>query len=122
MVYGAVKDQVKAGNVRYLTFFSDHRYRDPSDVPSAAELGFPEAAKLVTYIGLYAHKNTPENIKKMLVEAFKKTYDDPEFKKRIENMGDEPRFERAEFMKESIKKAEEIGVPLIKELGLYKEK
>jgi len=119
MVYGAVKDHVKTGKVRYLVFFSDRRFSDPSDVPSAVELGFPEAAKLVTYIGLYAHKNTPEDVKKVLIEAFKKTYEDPEFKKGIEKMGDEPRFEGPEFMKESIKRGEEIGVPLIKELGLY---
>jgi tripartite-type tricarboxylate transporter receptor subunit TctC len=119
MVYGAVKDHVTSGKVRYLVFFGDHRYADPPNVPSAVELGFPEAAKLVTYIGLYAHKHTPEEIKNKLIDAFRKTYEDPEFKKGIERMGDEPRFEGPEFMKESIKRGEEIGVPLIKELGLY---
>lgn len=119
MVYGAVKDHVKAGMVRYLIFFGDRRYGEPSDVPSAVELGFPEAAKLITFVGLYAHKNTPEDIKNFLIDVFKKTYEDTEFKKGIEKLGEQPRFEGPEFMKEAIKKGEEIGVPIIKELGLY---
>ncbi|RPJ07665.1 MAG: tripartite tricarboxylate transporter substrate binding protein [Deltaproteobacteria bacterium] len=119
MAYGAVKDHVKAGNVRYLVFFSDRRYSDPPGVPCALELGFPEAANLVTLTGVYAHKNTPEGIKKTLFDGFKKVYEDPEFQQRIERMGDSPRFGGPEFMKEAIRKAEEVGVPIIKELGLY---
>lgn len=119
MVYGAVREHVKAGKVRYLIFFSDRRYAEPSDVPSASELGFPEASKLVTFVGLYGHRNTPENVKKILIDTFRKIYDDVEFKKGIEKLGEEARFEGPEFIKESIKKGEEIGVPIIKELGLY---
>jgi tripartite-type tricarboxylate transporter receptor subunit TctC len=122
MAYGAVKDHVKAGNIRYLVFFSDRRFSDLPAVPSAVELGFPEAAKLATFNGLYAHKNTPEDAKKALLDVFKKIYEDPEFKKGIERMGDEPRFGGPEFIKEAIKKGEEAGVPIIKELGLYIEK
>jgi len=122
MAYGAVKDHVKAGNIRYLVFFSDRRFSDLPTIPSAVELGFPEAAKLATFNGLYAHKNTPEDIKKALLEVFKKVYEDPEFKRGIERMGDEPRFGGPEFIKDAIKKGEEVGVPIIKELGLYLDK
>jgi tripartite-type tricarboxylate transporter receptor subunit TctC len=119
MAYSAVKDHVKAGKIKYLVFFSDRRYSDQPMVPCAAELGFPEAAKLATFVGLYAHKNTPEDIKKILINTSKKIYDDPEFKKGIEEFGDEPRFGGPEFIMEAIKKGEEVGVPIIKELGLY---
>jgi tripartite-type tricarboxylate transporter receptor subunit TctC len=119
MAYGAVKDHVKAGSVRYLVFFSDQRYRDPPGVPSALELGFPEAAKLITVSGLFAHKSTPEGIQKVLYDAFKKVYEDSDFRERVERMGDAPRFGGPEFMREAIRKAEEVGVPLIKELELY---
>ena len=87
--YGTVKDHAKTGKVRYLTVYSDHRYSDPSDVPCAVELGFPEAA-IPTFVGLYAHKNTPEDIKKTLIDAFKKTYDDPEFRKGMKILGKNP--------------------------------
>lgn len=112
-------DQVKAGKVRYLVFFSDQRYADLPDVACATELGFPEAAKLPTLFGLYANKNTPENIKKTLIDAFKKIYEDREFKRGIEKTGEEPRFGGPEFLNEAIRQGEDIGVPILKELGLY---
>lgn len=119
IAYGAIKDHVKSGKVRTLIFFSDHRYSDPSDVPCATELGFPEAGNMPTLIGLYAHKDTPEDIKKVLVNVFKKVCEDQKFKKGIEELGEEPRFGGPEFVKEAIKRQEEVGVPILKELGLY---
>ena len=88
-------------------------------MPCAAEIGFPETAKLLTFFGLYIHKNTPEGIKETLISVFKKILDDPEFKKRLDQFGDVPRFGDPKFMVDTIKKAEEVGVPIIKELGLY---
>jgi tripartite-type tricarboxylate transporter receptor subunit TctC len=58
-------------------------------------------------------------VRKTLFDVLKKVYEDPEFKKSIERMGDEPRFGGPEFMREAIRQAEEVGVPIIKELGLY---
>jgi tripartite-type tricarboxylate transporter receptor subunit TctC len=117
-VYGAVRDHAKSGKVRYLTVFSDRRYGDASDVPCVVELGFPEAA-VPSFVGLYARKNTPEDIKKTLMDALKKTFEEPEFKKGIEKLGEEPRYGGPEFMKEAIKKGGEVGLPILKELGLY---
>lgn len=120
--YGPIKDHLKRGTLKYLVFFSDRRYTDQPDVPCAVELGFADVGKLMTFGGLYAHKNTPEDIRRILLDVFTKTLMDPELKKGIQNLGDEPRFEGPEFMKESIKKGEEVGIPIIKELGLYVEK
>jgi len=122
MVYGGVKDHVTTGRVRCLISLSERRYIDLPDVPSANELNFPEVAKISALIGVYAHKNTPEDIKKILFDVFKKTYENPEFKKGIENLGEELRFEGPESLKEIIKKTQEVGVPILKELGLYVEK
>ena len=41
------------------------------------------------------------------------------FCRQVAEIGDEPRFASAELMKETIRKEEEINVPLLKELGLY---
>jgi hypothetical protein len=49
-----------------------------------------------------------EEIKKILMDGLKKTYDDPEYKKRFEKLGEEPRFGGPEFIEESIKKAEKL--------------
>jgi tripartite-type tricarboxylate transporter receptor subunit TctC len=123
MVYGSVSDHVKAGKVRYLVFFSNQRYSFPSDVPCATELGYADAGKLAAIICMYAHKDTPPKLRQALEDAFKKTCADPQFKKGIEErIGEELRYLGPESIKESIKKAEEVGVPIIKELGLYVEK
>ena len=117
-VYGTVKDHVKAGKIRYLTVYSDQRYSDLPDVPCVVELGYPEAA-IPSFIGLYVHKDTPEDIKQTLMDAFKRTYEDPEFKKGIEKIGEEPKYGGPELMREAIRKSEEVGVPILKEFGLY---
>lgn len=120
MPYGPSKDLVDTGKIRYLFFSSDRRYSEPADVPCAAELGFP--GKLKGLFGFYVHKDTPEEVRKTLFAAFKKTYEDPEFRTRLEKFGEEPRFGDAEFMKEEIRKGEEVGVPILKELGLFVER
>ena len=79
VIYGSVVDQVRAGKVRFLMYYSDHRYQDTPDIPTIAELGYPDAV-LPAYQAFFIHKNTPEYIKKILTDAFKKIYDDPAFK------------------------------------------
>lgn len=117
--YGIAKDQVRAGKVRALAFYSDQRYADQPNVPCIAELGYTDAAKLMTFVGIYCHKNTPEQAKRYLMTAFKKIYDDPRFKKLPDIGGEDPRWGGPDFIMQKMKDSEEIGVPIIKELGLY---
>jgi len=120
--YGTAVEHVRAGNARCLVFFSNKRYGFPSDVPCAEELGFPKAAKLTTLFGLYAHKNTPQDIREILVDASKKIFEDPKFQQGMKKIGEELRFGGPEFLKDTIEEGEKIGVPILKELGLYLEK
>jgi len=117
MLYVTVKDHLRTGTVRFLVFHSDRRYAEIPDVPCAAELGFPE--QIIVHQGFHIHKNTPGDVKKTLFDTLRKIYEDPEFKKGVERIGLELRFGDSEFMKTSIRKAEEVGVPILKELGLY---
>lgn len=117
-VVGTVKEHIAAGTVRYLTVYSDHRYSDLPDVPTVVELGYPEAA-IPSFIGLYAHKDTPDDVRKILIEAFTKTYENPKFSGGIKKIGEEPRFGGPELIKEAIRKSEKISVPVLKEFGLY---
>lgn len=120
--YGTGKDQMKAGKVRFLMFYAEGRYSDQPNIPCIAELGFPDGAKLMTYAGIYIHKNTPENIKTYLMDIFKKIYDDPRFKRLPDIGGEDPKFGGPEFVRQKIKDTEEIGIPLLKEIGLWVEK
>jgi tripartite-type tricarboxylate transporter receptor subunit TctC len=114
----AVIDHLKAKTVRALVVYSERRYADIPDVPNLAELGFKELV-IPLFNGIYVHKDTPETVRKTLFDALKKTYEDPDFKKGIQNIGEEPRLEGPEFIKQAIRKGEEISVPALKELGLY---
>lgn len=119
MVYGSVRDHVRSGGVRYLMTVGEKRYTNLPNVPCAPELGYPELAKLPTYVGLYVHKDTPEQVKKTLIEVMTKINQDPEFRKGLEALGEEPRFGGPEFLREAIKSSEVISVPFLKEFGLY---
>jgi tripartite-type tricarboxylate transporter receptor subunit TctC len=68
---------------------------------------------------VYAHKDTPEQIQKTLYNGLRKICEDPAFTKGVEKIGEVPRFAGPEFVKDSVKKAAEVGIPIIKELGLY---
>jgi tripartite-type tricarboxylate transporter receptor subunit TctC len=104
MVYGVVSEQVRSGAVRYLVTVGERRYSNLPNVPCAGELGF---------------KDTPAEIKKTLLEAMTKTYQDPEFKKGFEALGEEPKFGGPDFMAEAIRNSESVAVPILKEFGLY---
>lgn len=117
--YGPFKPHVVSGKLRCLMWYSDRRFSDLPDVPIASEVGYPEVGKFSTFVGLHVHKDTPEHIKRILVDALKKTNEDPEVKKGIERLGEEPRYGSPEFFRERIRDAAEVGIPVIKALGLY---
>ena len=41
-------------------------------MPCTAELGFADAASLAAILDMYTHKDTPEEIKQALIDAFKR--------------------------------------------------
>ncbi len=66
-----VQSQVKAGKLKMLAVMSDKRDPNFPDVPTFKEAGFGR--------GLAVPKNTPDNVKKVLADAFKKGFDTPQF-------------------------------------------
>lgn len=114
--YSAGKSHIDTGRIRLLVTYSDQRWSITPDIPCTAELGFDT---IVTYHALYIHRNVPEEVKKTLSEALQKIRQDPEFIKGLERIGIAPKFESPEFIMQAIKKTEALGVPIIKELGLY---
>jgi tripartite-type tricarboxylate transporter receptor subunit TctC len=119
ITYGGSKDHVQKGTIRFIVSYSNRRFTDPPNVPSAAELGFPEASRIRTLISTYAHKNVPDEVKATLFNAFKKTFEDPEFKKAFEAFGEAPMFLDGASVREIVKQGAEVTVPLLKEWGLY---
>jgi tripartite-type tricarboxylate transporter receptor subunit TctC len=125
-IYGASQDLLRSGKLKCLAVINDRRYtdRELKDIPTAAESGFPETAKLVSFIAWLTRKEAPESVKKPLMDAFRKICEDPEFKRRIEDLGGDPISKEAiargpEFFKQTVRQAEEVSVPILKEFGLY---
>jgi tripartite-type tricarboxylate transporter receptor subunit TctC len=125
-IYGASIDLLRAGRLRCLAVINDRRYSDSDlrEVPTTVELGFPESAKLVSYVAWLTHKDAPGDLKNTLMDAFRKVCEDAEFKKKIEDLGGDPMGGEAiargpEFFKQRVKEAEEVSVPVLKEFGLY---
>lgn len=102
-----------------MVTYSERRFSEPANIPCTTELGFPEVAKFKTLLSIYSHKNVPEEARKFLFNAFKKTYDDPEFKKAFEALGEASVFAGPETIKEQIQEEAKLTVPLLKEWGLY---
>lgn len=77
---------VKAGKLRALSISSKKRHPDFPDVPTNAELGFPEAGFAV-WTGVFAPAGVPKQVIDALVPAVEKAFKNPEVIKRAVNMG-----------------------------------
>lgn len=117
-IYLTMLGLIKSGRFRVLMWYSDHRFKDFPDVPHIAEMGYQDLA-LPAFQAFFIHKNTPEHIKKILMGAFKKIYDDPAFKTAIAKIDVDPMWVNSEEVNVWIKKSEVIAIPILKELGLY---
>lgn len=85
--YGTIKDYLEAGDLRALAVFTDEETDRLKDIPLITE----ELPEIKEYLPLYfpnlllVKKDTPEEVKDILMEAIEKTVDDPEWKEFIED-------------------------------------
>jgi tripartite-type tricarboxylate transporter receptor subunit TctC len=80
---GIVYPQVKAGNLKALAIMTEERYASLPDVPTLKEKGFNVVSG--SSRGYCAPKGVPEEVKKVMIEAFKKMATMPEFIKACED-------------------------------------
>lgn len=114
---------VESGDIRPLVVLGEKRLDVPAlkDVPSSVEKGinFTEGS----WRGFVVKKGTPEKVKKIIIEAFQKTYEDPAYKEvQKQEMTDiVPGYETAEQFKASLDKEVENYRAVFTELGLVKK-
>jgi tripartite-type tricarboxylate transporter receptor subunit TctC len=90
--------QVKAGKLRALACFSPQRAASMPDVPTLKELGYDVEFSL--WVGVFAPKNTPAPVIKILGDAIKQAATGDQFKTAINNIGDEVAYlDQAAFAK-----------------------
>lgn len=112
---------VKSGALKLVVVFADQRLEEFPDVPTTREKGLSDLNILNSIICIVAHKDTPPERLAFLEDAFKKAAEDPEFAALAQKMGLKAVYTSPQAAAEGLKKTEAVGVPLLKELGLYVE-
>lgn len=76
----------KQGKVRILAVSSTERVSDLPDVPTMAELGFPQI-KDYTWVAVLAPAGTPADIVNQMNAALQKAIDEPDTKEKLQQAG-----------------------------------
>jgi len=104
--------QLKAGTLRGLAVCSKKRHADFPNIPTTAELGYPDI-NLAVWIALFAPSGVPKEVVDALVPAVEKSFNDPEVVQRAAKVG-----LVVEYMgPEETRKLLESGIGIIKKLA-----
>lgn len=85
----AAIENAKAGKVKILTVINDERIDELKDVPAVVET-LPDMKKYLPwgpFYGVWAKNDTPDDVKKALVDIFAKAQQDPDFQDFLKNSG-----------------------------------
>lgn len=91
------------------------------DVPTIAEAGYPNPKIIYDWRALAAPKGVPADRMKVLVEGFKKCFDDPEFQKLAYDLGLATVYMNAAELGKFLADMEGYHRPALKAVGLLKE-
>lgn len=80
-----VLPHIKAGKLRPLAGWGEHRVAALPDVPTFRELGYP-GAEFYIWAGLFAPRGTPEPVLGELRETLRVAVADPDFKVAMDNL------------------------------------
>ena len=107
---------VRSGKLKALTTTGPTRDRSMPQVPTFAELGYPDFTAKV-WFGLLVKEGVPEDIFKRLTEAAKAAHADPAIKAKLEAQGFEVSGETGPQLKSEIKQQIERWGRLVKASG-----
>jgi tripartite-type tricarboxylate transporter receptor subunit TctC len=112
----------RAGQIRILAVNDTKRHWLFPDVPTIAEAGYPNPNIIYDWRGLGAPKGVPADRMQILIEGFKKCFEDPEFKKLAYDLGLPLAYRDPKGFEEFLKEMEETLRPALDSVGLLKEK
>ena len=117
---GISAPHIKSGKLRALVTLSGSRHPRFPDVPTAKELGYD--IEFYYWTGLFAPKNTPPAVLKVLGDAVAKAVQDPEFKSVIEKAETEVAYLGAEEFKKFWERDAAAVATVIKRIGKVETK
>jgi tripartite-type tricarboxylate transporter receptor subunit TctC len=112
----------RAGQIRILAVNDTKRHWLFPDVPTIGEAGYPNPNIIYDWRGLAAPKGVPADRMEILIDGFKKCFDDPEFKKLAHDLGLPLVYRNPKSFEEFLKEMEETLRPALDSVGLLKEK
>lgn len=110
---------VRTGALKLVVVLADQRLEEFPDVPTAREKGLSELNILNSIVAVAAHKDMPAERFAFLEDAFRKATEDSEFKALAKKMGLRAVHTESKAAAEGVERTRAIGVPLLKQLGLY---
>jgi tripartite-type tricarboxylate transporter receptor subunit TctC len=110
--------QTDMSELRILANFGSSRNNMFPDAKTLKELGIDAAADINT--GILAPKGLPEDVYKVLEEAFRKAIEDPEVIAEFKKLGTELSYQPADEFKQTILDNYDINGKVIEKLGLGK--
>lgn len=113
----AVLSQIKAGNLRPIAVNTDERLEELPDTPTLKEQNI-QVAKAVSWTGLLAPKDTPDDRVNTLSAALKTVLDDESVQTRLKAVGAYPNYTTPEAMQKIIEQDSAIWAGVIEENNL----
>ncbi|HLU79352.1 MAG TPA: tripartite tricarboxylate transporter substrate binding protein [Burkholderiaceae bacterium] len=84
--FAALKANIEAGKIKPLAITGTTRLRDLPDVPTVEESGYP-GFEAYSWQAVWVPAATPDDVAKELSDAFLKALNDPDVKKRLNDIG-----------------------------------
>jgi tripartite-type tricarboxylate transporter receptor subunit TctC len=114
-----VRAHIRAGTVKPVVVFVEQRLPDLPDIPTARERGFPGLEVFNPQVAVMFRRGTPADRVQKLHDAFKRTIEDADFIRNVDDMGLKGGYIAPEAVDDTIARAEARAVPILKELNLY---
>lgn len=116
---GPIVPQAKAGRIKMLAVTSGKRSRSLPEVPTLAELGYPEI-DIAQWFGIMGKAGTPPEIINRLSAAYNKALADPTIEKRLFSVAAETVGGTPEEMAVRMKREMAVWAKAAKEAGMGK--
>ena len=114
--YSEAFNLLKGKKLRPIVVFTPNRFPDYPEIPTATEIGHPIIVYHWRAVG--APKGIPSQVKEVLVDAFRKALENPEFQKMVKEMGLEPNFLGPNESAIFLKKQNDFFTEIARKIGL----